>query len=404
MFSDLNDITISTSRALRLGGVPGRWTLRRAWPRREGHVLLEYVDPSGTKVAGQWLVDQTRLDRVCQETNQSGRGAACIVDTRGCRVLLQSDGADRRLPGIDRVCGLLESSELLVHRPERRAVLRGRCEGNTVYAKVTRPGASTIAAINAGQLGARSVFRDSVSSPQLIQAEPDQGVAIWSEVPGVSLHDLLAAHTPPHAHEIKRIAFAISTSLAQIHTSPPMPTQPLHSPDDEAAILSRWLDHLRWACPDRARHIESMIESVCHRLASLPRICAPIHRDLHDKQILIDAQGGIGILDFDTLAMGDPALDLGNLIAHARLRVTQGVWCPRIAEHFVAALLDSARLHVTVRTRLDVWIEAASLRLACLYVFRPRWSQIVFDTLTSPASIDSQFTSIAARGHPCGRL
>ena len=383
MLDQLAHIALDDAQARRLGRSAGSWTLRRAWPRREGHVLLEYADALGRTVAGQWLADRTRLDRICRETIETRRGSACVVAVQGRHVLLQADGADRRLPGIDRVRALMDPSVLLVHRAERRAVLRGRFEGKTVYAKVRRPGASTVAAIDAGQLAARSVFQGSVSCPQLVRAEPEQGVAVWSAVPGVSLHDRLASHAPPHTDEIERIALAVGVALKKLHTAPAMPTQPVHGPSDEAAILSRWQNHLRWACPDRASRIEPLIESVCRRLARLPRVCAPIHRDLHDKQILIDADGGLGMIDFDTLALGDPALDLGNLIAQARLRVVQCVWPPKIAERFIAALLDAARPDAAARARLEVWIEAASLRLACVYAFRPRWSRLVFGALTA---------------------
>ena len=383
MLDQLAHIAMDDAQARRLGLTAGTWTLRRAWPRREGHLLLEYADASGRTVAGQWLADRTRLDRVCDETQRLGGGSACIVPAQGCDVLLQADGADRRLPGIDRVRALMDPSVVLVHRPERRAVLRSRFQGKTVYAKVTRPGPSTVAAIDAGRLAASSVFQGSVSCPQLIRAEPEHGVAIWSAVPGVSLHDRLASDAPPNTDGIERIALAVGAALKQLHAAPAMPMQRVHGPSDEAAILTRWHDHLRWVCPDKARRIELLIESARHRLARLPRQCAPIHRDLHDKQILIDADGGLGMIDFDTLALGDPALDLGNLIAHAQLRVVQGVWPSMIAEHFVAALLDAVRPDAAARARLEVWIEAASLRLACVYAFRPRWSRLVFDALTS---------------------
>jgi hypothetical protein len=61
-------------------------------------------------------------------------------------------------------------------------------------------------------------------------------------------------------------------------------------------------------------------------LAGAP--AAPLHRDLHDGQVLIAADGGIGVLDFDTLAAGDPALDLANLLVHFELRSAQGACTP----------------------------------------------------------------------------
>ena len=69
-----------------------------------------------------------------------------------------------------------------------------------------------------------------------------------------------------------------------------------------------------------------------------------IHRDLHDGPFLLatDAAGdftdnGVGLLDFDLMAAGDPALDLANLVEHLLLRRRQGVLAD--AESAVEALL-----------------------------------------------------------------
>ena len=40
----------------------------------------------------------------------------------------------------------------------------------------------------------------------------------------------------------------------------------------------------------------------------------------------------VGMLDVDTLGVGDPGLDLGNLLAHLDLRVQQGWTTQQTAE------------------------------------------------------------------------
>lgn len=387
VLDQLTHIALDQADAHRLGQVQSTWILRRAWPRRTDHVLLEYADTTGRTLAGQWFADSDKLNRICRQTDRSGQESACVVQTGTTRIMLQADGADRRLPGIGWVRRRLGPCELLVHRPERRAILRCIHNGTTVFAKVTRPGPSTDAAITAGQLAACSMLggtHEQALCPQLLSAEPEQGVAIWSKVAGVSLHDLFATRMDTPDDEIERIARSVGTMLKHLHQSPPMPGPLHHSPSDEAAILMRWLDHLRWADPGRSREIAPPIRSVCERLAQIPHCFSPIHRDLHDKQILIDPGGTLGVIDFDTLALGDPALDLGNLIAHAQLRVVQGIWSIGVVERFIPALLDAVRPDVAIRARLGVWIEATRLRLACLYSFRPRWSRLVFEALISP--------------------
>src|SRR4030067_3421814 len=48
----------------------------------------------------------------------------------------------------------------------------------------------------------------------------------------------------------------------------------------------------------------------------------PAHRDFHDKQILKNGRY-LYILDWDLSCLADPALDLGNFLAHLRLRSYQ---------------------------------------------------------------------------------
>jgi aminoglycoside phosphotransferase (APT) family kinase protein len=114
--------------------------------------------------------------------------------------------------------------------------------------------------------------------------------------------------------------------------------------------------------------------AAARRLASLPPVVpVPIHRDLHDKQVLVEPGGGIGVLDFDTLALGDPALDLGNLLAHLDLRALQHRCSEVDAERLGAALLDGYGTRTTLRERAAAYAQATRVRLACVYAFRPSW-------------------------------
>jgi aminoglycoside phosphotransferase (APT) family kinase protein len=94
-----------------------------------------------------------------------------------------------------------------------------------------------------------------------------------------------------------------------------------------------------------------------------------IHRDLHDLQVLIDDHGSVGVLDFDLMAIGDPALDLANLLAHLDLRQRQGL------------IDDAAPLRRAVQRgyapgaplagRVPGYEALARQRLAAVYAFRP---------------------------------
>ena len=50
--------------------------------------------------------------------------------------------------------------------------------------------------------------------------------------------------------------------------------------------------------------------------ASLPSVIpCPVHRDFHPGQILVDGDR-LWLLDFDLFSLGDPAVDVGNFLAH----------------------------------------------------------------------------------------
>ena len=96
-----------------------------------------------------------------------------------------------------------------------------------------------------------------------------------------------------------------------------------------------------------------------------------MHRDLHDCQLLLaPGPDGLrpGVLDCDLMALGDPALDLANLVAHLELRWRQGL--PADAEAVTAVLLGAYRPDAAVRAALPFHLANARLRLRCVYALR----------------------------------
>ena len=102
-----------------------------------------------------------------------------------------------------------------------------------------------------------------------------------------------------------------------------------------------------------------------------------IHRDFYEKQVVIGSDGQVGILDFDTAAVGEPALDVANIFAHLELRVLQGRCSLRSASHATDALLEGYDSRSKVLARLPAYRDASRLRLACVYAFRPRCRHLV---------------------------
>lgn len=87
---------------------------------------------------------------------------------------------------------------------------------------------------------------------------------------------------------------------------------------DELATLRERLDALAAARPALAERLR-VILAACHAVAAVLPAMEPrgIHRDCYFDNLLVEAEHGrIWFVDLDLYAAGDPALDVGNFIAH----------------------------------------------------------------------------------------
>lgn len=153
---------------------------------------------------------------------------------------------------------------------------------------------------------------------------------------------------------------------------------PGHGLAEELAVLDRArrdAEFLTGAIPDGWDQARAALERVGERLE--PRRPVLTHRDLHDGQLhpAEDDSTGIGLLDFDLLCTADPALDVANLSAHLELRALQG----RVDEARAQAWSEAFCAGHGCATG-EPWFRllraAALLRLALVYLVRPRWAHL----------------------------
>ena len=85
-----------------------------------------------------------------------------------------------------------------------------------------------------------------------------------------------------------------------------------------------------------------------------------------------------------TLAAGDPALDVANLLVHLDLRVAQGIMTSVRADQARAAFLRGYAPDEVTTARVPAYAELVRLRLAGLYAFRPRWRSLAADLARRP--------------------
>ena len=356
---------------MRADGVVGRLAavdglaLRRAWPRGPDRLTLEYVAPDGEVIAGQWAAEDARLGDLARATRRgAGADDVALAVAGGEGVLLQRRGADRRLPGLARVLRL-PGARLVAHRAERRATVRICAGGGVAFAKIVRPG---LAARVAASLAAAGV-PGGPAVPRVLDVDDEHGIVVVAALGGGSLHERLGEAGADG------LAIEGGRRLAALHSHASAPSgAPEHDLGAEARVLAGWVDRLRPFAPALHAGVAPAAASVIGELALLEwQRCEAIHRDLHDKQVFATDAGGAGLIDLDTLAPGDPWIDVANLAAHFELRELQGLVAAGGAARLTRAFLAGYGRDAGAE-RLDVLRRAAWLRLACVYAFRPRWA------------------------------
>lgn len=325
--------------------------VQRAWPgRRDGaaaRIVLEGTDPEGRVRAAELGLDRA--------------GEGWVPG----RLRVAPDGWDERLPGL---AAAAAEGTVVVHRHGRRAVVRR----SDRFIKVVRPGRGPEVAARA-ELGRRTAITAGMSAPAVLEVTDDR--VDFGVLPGASLHDL-ARTASPREWSAWWAGWAerwpdLARSVGRGHAAAAV--LPSHTAGDECATLRDWVDRAVAFGVLPATVLEAPLQRVTAALAhGRPDDAVVVHRDLHDKQLLAEGSA-LGVLDFDTASLAEPALDLANLAVHARLRVEQG-WWPAERAHVVLAAVTRAAAELGVGpARLAAYAAATRLRLACVYAFRPRW-------------------------------
>ncbi|MCK4414617.1 MAG: aminoglycoside phosphotransferase family protein [Candidatus Eisenbacteria sp.] len=148
---------------------------------------------------------------------------------------------------------------------------------------------------------------------------------------------------------------------------------PVHDPAAEIDVLSRARERIREQAPRPAvaEWFDGLSKQVSSGLGKPPegvagRAFRLLHRDLHPGQVLVD-QRGMGLIDLDDAARGEPELDLGNVLAHFSLDDLQRHGriggARRLGQAFLEGYARRGSFH---RDRLAFYLAGSCLRLASL--------------------------------------
>src|SRR5699024_10875995 len=276
--------------------------------------------------------------------------------------LVQRAGADRRLTVLPEL--VARGGDLVVHRPERRAVVRTTDDGRPRYTKVVRPRRTADLVRRMGT----ATRVPGLRVPHVVAADEADGTVGLSTLPGRPLHALLAEPGGPGTEAARIVGETVLRLHSGLETAGPAVAG--HDLDDEVRATRALIDLARahrvvpaTAAADLDR---ALVRAAGQVAAAGPMPRALLHRDLHDKQLLVDVDE-VGVLDVDMLAAGDPALDLGNLLAHLDLRVAQGWTSRTVAAEVEEAVLAGYGPGPRLATATDGYRALTTVRLRALY-------------------------------------
>jgi aminoglycoside phosphotransferase (APT) family kinase protein len=361
-------IELTQAVADRLGLASRDLLLRRAWPRSRTHLVLEFISGAGELSPGQWFADPSLASAMLERTCAREPAAPCAALER-LGVFIQRDGWDVALPGI-RVALQRPEAALVSHRPGRRAVVRVDAPTQTSFIKIVEP--ARIDRLITTLRTAATAEGDDLRVPHITAIDEPHGCLEMTSIPGDPLSSIHEGESFSRALE------AAGAALRLLHNARPPEswTARCHGPEAEFESLSRWLDFATTFAPDVAKRARPLIESL---RASMPEagLETMIHRDFHEGQVIV-TEGRAGIIDFETLALGDSALDIGNMIAHLEWRslTTRDVksrtvqWTASLLSGYAGQPSDSLPGFTTVAS-IDWYRRMSHVRLLCVHAFRP---------------------------------
>ncbi len=277
--------------------------------------------------------------------NATLRGLEAALDPGRMQAILDRAHADAF--GVPPGAGW--SCRLLRHHPGARAVLlyTPGCGAapdakpivGKLYAKARK--ASTVwnalrnlAALDGGEV----VWR----SPRPLARLEEWNLLLMEHLPGTPLRVVVCAGEPAETEE--RGVRLAARSLAELHR---VPAQELEerSFESDGRTLERRVGKVGALDPDLARRMARLEREIAERAALLPpcRETTFLHGSSSPKQLLLEGER-IALVDFDGVARGDPAIDLGTFMAGLRKYGTRWAPADRLRELAELFLEESCRL------------------------------------------------------------
>ena len=186
-----------------------------------------------------------------------------------------------------------------------------------------------------------------------------------------------------------RVMADAGAALAALHAQAPEGLESWTRQDETAYLLSL-AQEIAFIRPELAGPSGKLARRLVSRLTGAPAMSVPVHGDFSDGQVLIDGRQ-VAVVDLDSSYRGDPADDLGSLLAQLETYELSGRFPPGAVERLGYALLGGYRRAArhAPADRIGLYTAAGLLRRA-RFAFRARkadWPRIVETSLARADAI-----------------
>lgn len=251
-----------------------------------------------------------------------------------------------------------------VLRYEREA---GSGETTVVYGKLCwdRSGAQLVDGF--AELQAR-LADAGVRLPSLLAYRPELGLTLLAELPGTPLFAGLRRRKPGRANGADAAArlpaevAAAGRVAAALHGFPARwgRDRPFAA---EVADLRAQVAAMAAVSPELAGRLDTHLDAISAAgTASDPVPLGQAHGDFTFSQLL-DDDGRIGLLDFDSLCRAEPGLDLGQFLAYLRLAAVKASAADELVEALEAEFRTSYAAHRDEPDGVEAYAALSLLRI-----------------------------------------
>lgn len=208
--------------------------------------------------------------------------------------------------------------DVVRYRPDMRAMARvdvtiggeGQAGKQRVYAKAYRePEEGQRAYDLLSAFAATAAMADGFHAPRPLAYDPALRTLLIAEATGDRLLDIVRQNDDERAHESVRRA---ARAVAAMHGSSVSPALLPESSPDRDGQFAEVSNRLLRVFPEQANAVQALTSQI--EATFQPAPLRPTHFDLKQGHILIDPEI-VTILDFDKMAMGDPLIDVANVVA-----------------------------------------------------------------------------------------